>query len=487
MSHRSHLVLASLMTCLGCFAPVDKLNAVEKNPLWQRKPLLTAQTDLDQNVVLSVNHAEVTNFLLASPPPQHQLFTSNPTSNSPETWIATTETPPNNAETPNTPLTTTLRIGSNGTQVQQLQQNLKDLGYFQATVDGIFTEATAEAVVAFQRAQGLDADGVVGETTWARLQSVIASKPKPSPSSEPTPAKRSSFSKRSLVRWVLIGLVLVTAAAGTVLLLLKLLNRPVEEDEDEEEEGLEPLSSELPLEETSEITNIPLHHHESEKNGWGLNGTPHHPELESPPIPESAHMTSEHETPPVAEPAGSESEASEVHSEVLAVGEMTRLAKISIVDELIRELDSPDVNRRRKAIWELGQRGNSQATGPLINLLMDSDSQQRSLILAALSEIGVQTLKPMNRALSMSLQDNNPEVRKNAIRDLTRIYELMGHVSQLMRYAAEDPDKEVRETAKWALNQLNRIRTVASGFEGNFEPESSRENFDRYPEGDEYR
>ncbi|NES71785.1 MAG: HEAT repeat domain-containing protein, partial [Okeania sp. SIO2D1] len=117
-----------------------------------------------------------------------------------------------------------------------------------------------------------------------------------------------------------------------------------------------------------------------------------------------------------------------------------------------------DPKKRHHAIWELGQRGDSRAVQPLVNLLIDSDSKQQSLILATLSEIGTKTLKPMNRALAMSIQNDNAEVRKNAIRDLTRIYELVIQTTSLLQQAEYDPDPEVEKTAKWALEQLNRIR-----------------------------
>ena len=80
--------------------------------------------------------------------------------------------------------------------------------------------------------------------------------------------------------------------------------------------------------------------------------------------------------------------------------------------------------------------------------MADADSQQRSLILAALAEIGTRTLKPMNRALAVSMQDESPDVRKNAIRDLTRVYETMTQISQMLSMAAQDEDPEVQENSK---------------------------------------
>ena len=128
------------------------------------------------------------------------------------------------------------------------------------------------------------------------------------------------------------------------------------------------------------------------------------------------------------------------------------------MDALVHNLRSGDPSQRQKAIWELGQRGDSRAVQPLVDLLLDSDSQQRGLVLSALSEISTRTLKPVSRALAISLQDENADVRKNAIRDLTRVYDLLTNVSQLLQSACEDPDLEVQETAKWALGQINRIK-----------------------------
>ena len=132
--------------------------------------------------------------------------------------------------------------------------------------------------------------------------------------------------------------------------------------------------------------------------------------------------------------------------------------KVDIIEALIEDLQHLNPDLRRKAIWELGQQGDSRAVEPLLDLLANSDSKQYSLVLASLSEIGIRTLKPMNNAWSISLQNHNPEVRKNAIRDLTRIYELVNQITHLLHRATDDPDPEVQETARWAINQLNCIR-----------------------------
>lgn len=58
----------------------------------------------------------------------------------------------------------TLRRGEGGQQVRALQKLLGGL-----TVDGEFGPATEQAVLDFQRANGLTEDGIVGPKTWKQL------------------------------------------------------------------------------------------------------------------------------------------------------------------------------------------------------------------------------------------------------------------------------------------------------------------------------
>lgn len=302
--------------------------------------------------------------------------------------------------------------GDRGAEVKELQETLKTLGYYEGVADGVYDISTVTAVSKFQESAGLQADGVVGITTWERLLSARnGQKPPITPEPAKSPSKLPGFFKGKL-GWVLLGAggFAIAAVAGGV---FHLLTRAIDNREDLEENGHSQRAS------TAESDN-PKSKSQQNSDGNGYSDAA----------------------------AGALAE----------LGEPSRLAKLDIVEELIGDLRRADPAKRRRAIWELGQRGDSRAVQPLVNLMVDSDSKQRSLILAALSEIGTRTLTPMNRALGVSLQDENAEVRKNAIRDLTRIYELVAQMSQMLRHAVDDSDPEVQETARWALGQLSQIR-----------------------------
>ena len=63
----------------------------------------------------------------------------------------------------------TVSYGSRGDAVRKLQELLNALGYDCGSVDGIFGSKTKAAVLAFQKANGLGADGIVGPLTWGKL------------------------------------------------------------------------------------------------------------------------------------------------------------------------------------------------------------------------------------------------------------------------------------------------------------------------------
>lgn len=59
--------------------------------------------------------------------------------------------------------------GSRGERVALIQQRLKEWGYYTGDVDGVFGRGTHNAVLAFQRKNGLSADGRVGSATATAL------------------------------------------------------------------------------------------------------------------------------------------------------------------------------------------------------------------------------------------------------------------------------------------------------------------------------
>lgn len=67
----------------------------------------------------------------------------------------------------------TLKYGSSGSRVTELQNNLKKLGYSVGTVDGKFGAATKRAVIAFQSANGLTPDGLAGTQTLAMITAKV--------------------------------------------------------------------------------------------------------------------------------------------------------------------------------------------------------------------------------------------------------------------------------------------------------------------------
>ena len=64
-----------------------------------------------------------------------------------------------------------IRQGARGNITKLLQEKLINLGYNlgQYGADGVFGAATYNAVVKFQKANGLTPDGVVGQNTWRKL------------------------------------------------------------------------------------------------------------------------------------------------------------------------------------------------------------------------------------------------------------------------------------------------------------------------------
>ena len=62
-----------------------------------------------------------------------------------------------------------LTVGATGARVRALQERLRELGYWLGTPDGSYGDLTAQAVMAFQKVNGLERDGIAGASTVAAL------------------------------------------------------------------------------------------------------------------------------------------------------------------------------------------------------------------------------------------------------------------------------------------------------------------------------
>nr|MCU0518665.1 peptidoglycan-binding protein [Oscillatoria sp. Prado101] len=79
-----------------------------------------------------------------------------------------------------------LQRGDSGAQVTAVQERLAAAGYYEGPITGYYGSLTEAAVIRFQQAKGLPADGVVGGDTEVALGTQKQAAPKPK--SGPTPS-----------------------------------------------------------------------------------------------------------------------------------------------------------------------------------------------------------------------------------------------------------------------------------------------------------
>lgn len=68
-----------------------------------------------------------------------------------------------------TAVSASYKRGSSGETVKQIQTKLKEWGYYDGAVDGVYGSGTEKAVKYFQQKNGLTADGKVGQATMDAL------------------------------------------------------------------------------------------------------------------------------------------------------------------------------------------------------------------------------------------------------------------------------------------------------------------------------
>ncbi|MBD1872187.1 HEAT repeat domain-containing protein [Nodosilinea sp. FACHB-131] len=386
-----------------------------------------------------------------------------------------------------------LQPGTESDEVTMLQRQMRLLGLYQGPVDGRYGGPTQEAIAAFQSKAGLPASGTLDQATWQRMSTPQLL----TENTSPKPEAPVLFPTAEVPAPSAATPVVATADAPALAESSKAETTALAQSPADEDRGAEPLAVETtPAVETAEsgrrwtwlvLGGLALvgclvgwrflGQGRSAKRSTANSERVPSADSQSRSITELSPAPDNSTAPPntVGHTGTLDSPALGLATPAAATTDLidptTRLTPGDIVDSLIHELANRDGAVRRHAIWELGQRGHSDAIQPLIDGLLDADSQEKSLILAALAEISSRSLKPMHRALALGLQDPSPEVRKNAIRDLSRIYDTVVQLSHMLAHATQDPDVGVQETAQWALNQLNRI--PAATYSGALPPETN--------------
>ncbi len=79
-----------------------------------------------------------------------------------------------NMSQPNTNISVKPREGARAGKMKEIQQALKNAGYYDGKIDGVKGKNTKKAIKDFQKSNGLQADGVVGRRTWDLLSNHLS-------------------------------------------------------------------------------------------------------------------------------------------------------------------------------------------------------------------------------------------------------------------------------------------------------------------------
>ena len=154
--------------------PAGVLGAVKQST--RRRSVLSLLAALVAAVAAAVLAVSVGASEQGSPAP---VTTSTVADTTTTAEVTTTTIAPTTTTLPPTTTTTTTPVAPAGAeQIVALQQRLVELRYWLGEPDGTMGKATKQAVLAFQKAEGLERDGQPGPATVERL--AVATTPQPS-------------------------------------------------------------------------------------------------------------------------------------------------------------------------------------------------------------------------------------------------------------------------------------------------------------------
>jgi peptidoglycan hydrolase-like protein with peptidoglycan-binding domain len=110
----------------------------------------------------------------------HVTSATSPRRAAPPAPVTVAPAPPATTTTTTRPRTY-LEIGDAGPKVVELQQRLAALGYRPGAANGVYGAETASAVLAFEKREGLERDGLAGDEVRAALADPHGAGPRPGP------------------------------------------------------------------------------------------------------------------------------------------------------------------------------------------------------------------------------------------------------------------------------------------------------------------
>ena len=206
------LLLALPLALSGCYVEPGDRNSSNQSgnnlnfPTYptnapSNQPQALLPTDAPETIIQPLNQEAVV-VPSVQPGSSYGYVTVAP-NNATSAPIAGTSATPRPSPTPKITATpqTSLKLGSQGQDVRNVQQKLKTLGFYKGTVDGDFGAATETAVKAFQKQYGLTVDGKVGANTMAKLATARATaKPAVTPTPRITATPKPSYNSNTYLR-----------------------------------------------------------------------------------------------------------------------------------------------------------------------------------------------------------------------------------------------------------------------------------------------